>query len=417
MADPKASAPTAGQEFRAGWPLILASMAGMSFAPITTYTMGLFVGPLEEEHGWSRTMIMSGLTINAALGVVFAPFFGALVDKFGARRIAIPGIVVFFVFFALLSTVTSTQLHWWALWLGIAIGALMLKPTVWSYAVISRFDKARGLALALALSGTAVTGTVAPFIAEYFIQTHGWRAGYIGLAVVYAAVVLPLVLLFFFSKSDLDRTRKVDVSARSAAPLAGLTVRQGLRSASFWKIALGTMLVMVPITGGLVHFVPALTNKGLDRIDAVAAASALGLAAVVGRLTAGVLLDRINAKLIGGVAFFLPALVCATLILFEGDPVMAILIAVLLGICTGAEIEVSSYLSSKHFGLRNYGTLFGAIAGIMAFVAGVSPVLGGLTFDIYESYDLALIVAGICAAISSVLLFSLPAYPRHFEPA
>lgn len=404
----------ARQEWKDGWPLVLASAAGMSIAPITTYTMGMFVAPLEAEFGWSRAFIATGLTVNAVIGVIFAAFVGALIDKFGPRRIAIPGLVIFCLSLSLLSTATSSAIYWWTLWLGMAIGSLMLKPTVWTWAVVSRFREARGLALALALSGTAVTAIVSPFFADYFIRNFGWRWAYAGLAATYAVVMIPLVVMFFYGANDLRRTSGEAATEKPAERPAGLSVKQAFASFTYWKITIGTFLVILTITGGVVHLVPMLQHGGLERSAAVAAAGVMGVAAFCGRLLAGVLLDRVNAKIVGGIAFLMPAAVALALLGFDGGTAMAIGIAVILGLCTGAEIEVASYLSSKHFGLRNFGALFGVIAGLMSLASGTSPALAGLVFDIYGSYDLALFVAIGLSMAASTLIFALPAYPREF---
>src|SRR5687767_5218164 len=113
-------------EWRQGWTLVLASLAGMSLGALMPYTMGLFVAPLQAELGWSRSTIMSGLTVNAVMGALLAPFVGAMIDRFGPRKIAIPGLLVFCIAFALLSTVTPSPIHWWSLWLAIGLGAVML---------------------------------------------------------------------------------------------------------------------------------------------------------------------------------------------------------------------------------------------------------------------------------------------------
>ncbi|MCK9542404.1 MAG: MFS transporter [Novosphingobium sp.] len=404
------------QEWRGGWPVVLASAAGMSLTPLTTYTMGVFVTPLEEEFGWSRAFIATGLTVNAVTGVLLSVFVGALVDRFGPRRIAIPGVILFCVTFGLLSTTSGASIHWWLLWLGVSFGALMLKVTVWTWAIVSRFTHARGLALATALSGTAITGMISPFLAEFLIQNFGWRWAYVGLAAAFCAIVLPLVLAFFFGANDLVRTSTVPTSMPNPTPLSGLTVKDALASATYWKVALGTFMVILTIMGSVVHFVPILVHGGLERGGAITAAGAMGVAAFCGRLLAGFMLDRLNAKIIGGTAFLLPGLVAGALLAFEGDLIMAIAIALVMGSCIGAEIEVSSYLSSRHFGLRNFGTLFGIIGGLIALAGGVAPPLAGHMFDLYGSYDLALMAGAVLSVAAGVLLFTLPAYPENFGP-
>ena len=86
----------------------------------------------------------------------------------------------------------------------------------------------------------------------------------------------------------------------------------------------------------------------------------------------------------------------------------------MFGVCTGAELEMSSFLASKHFGLRNFGTLFGIITGLIALASGVAPALAGLVYDLQGSYRTALIGGAVLATIASALIFSLPRYPAEF---
>jgi MFS family permease len=172
---------------------------------------------------------------------------------------------------------------------------------------------------------------------------------------------------------------------------------------------------MLTITGGVVHLVPIFTHGGLARSGAVTAVGALGVTAVAGRLLAGVMLDRINARLVGGFAFLLPAFVCLALLAFNGKMETAVGIALMLGFCTGAELEISTYLSSRHFGLRNFGVLFGIISGLLSLATGVAPVLAGYAFDVTGSYDVALIVGLGLSIGASFMIFSLPDYPTEWK--
>lgn len=381
-----------------------------------TYSMGVFVAPLEAEFGWSRSTIVSALGINSLIAAILAPFVGALVDRFGPRRLAIIGISSFCAAFALLSTVSSSPLHWWALWVIVGLATVMITPMVWTFAIISRFSHTRGLALAVTLSGTAITAVLAPVLGNFLIQSGGWRLAYIGLGALYCAFALPLVLLFFFSAFEQPRgDAPVAIDKPTSPPLTGMTVSQGLRSGAFWKIGVATFFVLIPITGTIVHLVPALTLAGLDRSGAVTAASLVGFAAVAGRLLAGYLLDRANARLLATIAFALPAIVCAALLNFEGGFALALAIALLFGLCTGAEMEMASYLSSRHFGMRNFGTLFGFIVSGITLAAGLAPILAGLVFDAQGSYRLALIGGAALAIAASLLIFSLPEYSAFKE--
>ena len=144
-----------GAETRADWLLVLASTFALVASVAHVYSVGVFIGPLEAEFGWSRGEISAGLGVISVISVVLAPFVGLAIDRCGSRRIGLPGLVIYLTGVALLSTATPSLLHWWALWALIAIGTVLIKPTVWVAAIASRFDRRRGLAMALAICGTS----------------------------------------------------------------------------------------------------------------------------------------------------------------------------------------------------------------------------------------------------------------------
>lgn len=396
-------------EWRLGWTLVMASTAGMSLSPLLTYPLGLFVIPLEQELGWNRTLITSGLTVNAIVAVLLSAFVGALIDRIGPRRIAIPGVILFCLFFGSLSTVSGPAWHWWLLWFGLALSGLMVNPTVWAKAIASRFDKSRGLALAIMLSGTGLTGIISPPLAGYLIDNHGWRSAYIGIAAVYLAMILPLILLFFYGATDQQRTRS---EKTPVAALTGPSVKEAMALLTFWKLAFAVLLAVLVVTGGLVHFVPIVTEAGIDRASAVALTSVIGISAVSGRLLTGFLLDRVNAKIIGGIAFVLPGLSMAALALFGGTIEIVAVVTIFFGLAMGAEFEIAAYLTSCYFGLRNFGALFGFITGFASLGIGLGAPLAGAGYDRFGSYDMALWIAVGIGLISSVFILSLPSYAR-----
>jgi MFS family permease len=401
------------REWREGWPLVLAAMAGISTVTLVSYVSGLIIAPLESEFGWSRAEITSGLMINSVLGVVLAPFAGILIDRIGPRRIGVPGLIVFTLAFAALCTVSGSLWHWWALWLGIAIGALMLKPTVWTSAVSSRFDAIRGTALAVALLGTGLTGILAPIIGGLVLNAYGWRAAVVALPVIWLIVAFPLCYLYLFGAQDLARQPGGPKSANTS-DLVGLEWREAMCSRKFIFLALSILLIMPIISGVLVHLIPFFIGSGLDPLEAAALSSVIGVANMVGRLSTGFLLDRFSGTLVSGVAFALPAVLMVALLGFDGSIAMAVLCAALLGLSAGAELDIAAYLTSRHFGVKSFGVLFGTLAGIMALAMGIGPFLLGTVYDRFGDYDLAFQIALPMALLASVLVASLGRYDPRF---
>lgn len=401
---------TARGELKRGWPLLIATAAGASLAPLTVYTLGLFVEPLQAEFGWSRGFISSALTIYAFVSVLLAGPVGYIIDVFGPRRVALPGMVFFCLAIAALALTTQSQMSWWGLWFLVACGAILVKPTVWTAAIIGRFDSARGIALALTLCGGSITAMLGPLVAERLIADHGWRNGYIGLAVIWGAVCMPIVWALFYSRNDLERAQGRTPPQRTQVDKVALA--KAVRSAPFLKLALACFLLVFTASGASVHLVPLLSNAGIDRTTAASLAGLVGLAAFLGRLTSGSLLDRVDARIVATIVSALPAVAFAGLTVFDGDVVFAGIFAFVLGLCAGAEFEIAAYLSSRFFKGASFGTLFGLVNGMITLGAGLGSMVYGLAFDAAGTYSYALLVAIPLTLVASALVWSLGPTPR-----
>lgn len=390
----------------AKWLVVLTSTLAVAISVTHSYSMGLFILPLEAEFGWARGEITAGLMVISILSVTLAPFVGMAIDRFGSRRIAIPGIAIYCSAIALLSTTTQSIWHWWAMWALIACGSLLIKPTVWLAAIAKLFTERRGLALALALCGTGLGSGALPLVTQQLIETGGWRFAYIVLGLGGAALSLPLILLFFRDRPAMPTTR---IEAQPDLP--GLTIRQGLISSQFWRMAIASLLANVAIIGLNVHFVPIMISHGMVAHNAATTAAAIGIASIVGRVGTGYLLDRFNGSVVGAIGFALPVISCTLLLNFGGDVTTALIICIFIGLSLGAEIDIIGYLATRYFGLRNYGTLFGTIAGLFSLGAGIGPTYAGLMFDWFASYDQFLWSLVPVFAVASLLIASLGPYP------
>jgi predicted MFS family arabinose efflux permease len=400
----------ARDEFARNWTVVLAAAFGMALASVNVYAMGVFLQPLEQEFGWKRSQIAAGMTVSSVFAVLTGPFIGLLVDRVGPRRIGMFGAVAGCLSIAAFSFVGSAIWMWWALWLPAAMAGAFLKPTVWATAVSSLFDAGRGMALALMLSGTALCSTLTPIVGTYFVATLGWRQAYLALAGFWAVLVVPIVWLFLSSAKDRDMAAGRSTGAAGAEP-PGLGIREALLSGRFARLALAGFLASLVVVSFVTGLVPILTSQTIDRQSAGYIAGLVGISTVVGRLTGGYLLDRLNGNLIGAVSMLLPVIPCALLLLGPGSVPLASAAVIVLGLSLGVELDVVAYLVGRHFGMRNYGTLFGTIAGLLALATGLGPVLVNLVYDFTGSYSGVLLAYIPLSLLAAALFASLGRYP------
>ena len=411
------AAPSAATEWKLNWPLVVACMIGFSFHAVMSYGIGLFMGPLQEEFGWGMAKLSAGFTISALLTVPLAPVVGAMIDKWGVRRLVLPGLVLKAVSIAVFATTSGSDFQWYALWVFYALVAMGVKSTVWIAAVSGAFLAGRGLALAVVLSGTALTQIVAPPLSEWLIGSYGWRQAFVYLGFGWGLFGLVFCYLFLFDTHDTRRraarrrARGEKVTGEVRPELTGLGVRDALRNLPLIRVALATLITMILGIGVIVHLVPILTEAGYTRESAAYLASLAGIAGIAGKLVTGYLMDRMHAGWIG--ALTMSAMAVAFLAMLEPwrTQTLIIMAVVIIGYASGSKLQICAYLTGRYGGMRNFGKIFGAMASMIALGSGLGPLLAGAVHDISGSYSPLMMIGIPGALVSGLLLLGLGPYP------
>jgi MFS family permease len=185
-----------------------------------------------------------------------------------------------------------------------------------------------------------------------------------------------------------------------------------MRDRRFWVLGSALFIITLSVIGLIPNFVPLLLDLGWTPAAAAQAATLLGLAVIVGRLLAGFLADRIWAPAVAALFFSGPALAMAMMASLPITPALAIAAAVLLGLAAGAELDLLAYLSSRYFGTRHYGAVFGGIYAFFTAGSGLAPLLYARVFDTLGSYRPMLAAAAIAIVIAVGLLLRLGPYPQ-----
>lgn len=414
-----------GMEWRSYFMVPIVAALGYATSVIHIYGLGAYLEPLQAEFGWSRAQATAGLTIATSINALFCLPIGALVDRLGPRRVGLIGVLLTSGAFALLSTATGDHANWYLLWGVLAFATLPVQATIWTSAVASRFELSRGLALAITLCGASVGATVYPLLATWLIGEYGWRTALLTEGALWATITFPLLLLFFRGARDVKRVAREagdrsqpSAAVQVAAPeLAGVSVRAGLRSATFRKLFVASALFTFTIIALVVHFVPILKDRGAEPMAAAGIASLVGLFSIVGRLVTGLLLDRFRASLVGAGVFLLPMIGCA-LLLGSGDSRVAQSVAAaVVGLTLGSEVDVIVYLTTRHFGLKNFGTLYGGLLTALSIGTASGPLAAAAIYDQSGSYRPFLFLSIVCMAGSSLALASLPQpSPARIDP-
>ncbi|VWX48820.1 MFS transporter [Novosphingobium sp. 9U] len=402
---PSSAAPgEVAAEWRRGWLLVLGGMAGMSLSGLAPYSLGLFMQPLSQSLGWSHGMVASALTVISVFGILLTPLVGSLIDRFGPRAVALPGVVLNSAAFAALGLTSASALSWYGLWSFYAVSFLLVKPLVWSAAISRTFDRGRGLALAVTLSGIAVSQTVTPILTEYLIRTLGWRATFAALGLGWGGAVFMIAVFTF--RLPAHAAGAAGHAPDRKGPHSSFSFR-GVLDRNLIKIALASFFLSIVGAGIAVNKVPILASFAMSREIAAQLAATAGLAGIAGKLVTGWLMDRFEKRMVGALGITFTG-VAVGLLLLPGHSYSAILASMLmLGFGGGSTLQITVQLASYYAGPAKFGRAFGAISALTAVGAGIGPWLFGSSVSWFGSYALLLVCSVPLSIACAVLILML----------
>jgi predicted MFS family arabinose efflux permease len=382
-----------------GWGVAAAAFVGVmtSFAPIVPYTFSLFLNPLHAAFGWKREALDGTFAIAAITVALVSPFIGMLLDRFPPRRIILPSIVVFALALASLSRLSGSIGQFYITFFVLGLVANGTAQFAYTRTILTWFQKRRGLALALILTGSGVGSILIPPATQWTISHHGWRSAYLLLGGI-ALIGLPLTAL-------LVRNRLAARVQLDEPTASGLTVRAAFASVAFWILCGITVLSAFSENGLVTNLAAILSDHGVTAQSAALALSVRGGAGILGRLGVGFLIDRFSPQRIQTTILVLAAL--GTLVLaFAGSSAVALLGAVLLGVGLGSEADVLPYLLALYVGRKHFSVLYGLTWTAYAIGGATGPMFIGHMYDTAGAYHYRSIVylAAIAFAAAGVSL-------------
>jgi MFS family permease len=382
-------------EWRSGWRVVLGAGLGMGTGVgLYIYVSSIFIEPITDAFGWTRGDLAIGGMISFMTGAVMLPLIGRALDRVGFRRVALvcaPALACAYLAMAL-----QPGAFWFYIVL-VIVGGVFGGGTggmVYMRPVIGSFDRQRGLALGLATAGTAIAAMLAPPLLAWVIAGGGWRAGFVAMAALTALVGMPLALLL------IGRARERIVTAADevgdALPrVRDVTLREAMRGARFWLLALALVAINIPGAGVLGQLAPLVSDLGLSDGDVAIAMSVYAAGLLAGRVVTGFALDRWPAWMVGAATTAVPAIGIVMLMAPELSFAPAALAVALIGMQQGAELDLFGYFVSRSFGLRNYGSIYGVILMAGALATAAALVLFGEVHDATASYDIALTIGAV----------------------
>jgi predicted MFS family arabinose efflux permease len=407
---------TTPSEFRTGWGVVLAGTLASAWSVSVlgaTYTLGPLTEPLSQAFGWTRAEIGFAVTM-LTVGVVTMSFLvGWLVDRVGSFRVLAASQCAFGLSFFLVPLIAHDLTSFYLAYLVIAFAGAGTIPIPVTKRIGRDFEKRRGLAIGIALSGSGLCALAAPPIVAFATAHYGWQGAYVAIGLLPLLFGLPLTLVFFRERRSAAVGEVTQLHAPAPADrIPGLTFPEAVRRWRWWAMALAFGIVSAAVTGLFVSALPLLTDRGIPRASAAEMVGIFGVTVIAGRLIVGFLVDRFWGP---GVAllFLLPA--AAACLYLTGDETarLPLLVALgLVGLAAGAEYDLASYLCTRYFGVAHFGKIYAGQYILFALGGGLAAPFYGWIYDTTGGYDGALIASAFGFLACAALLLALGRYPR-----
>lgn len=399
------------KELIVNWRALVAALIGLGTGFSFTNTTASIMGSrLIEDLGWSMADFAAINSLSLVMVLAF-PVIGRLTDVIGVRRTALIGVITLPLTFIGLSQMDGSINTYKFYFLVQAMLCITTTATVFSRVVVQYIERARGLALAIVASGPAITGAIVGPLLNTYVETNGWREGYIALA-VFCAAGGAIALLLMPSERKLG-------GAQAGRPAGNLRrdYAEIVATRAFW-VMLGAMLLCnLPQVLVLSQLTLLLRENGVDAGDAGVMISAFSIGMLVGRFSCGLALDRFPAPIVSAIAMGLPSI---GLLLFASDldaPAVLTFSVLLLGLSYGAEGDLVGYLVSRNFNVQIFSSVLGLMTAAIATSSAAGAILLSISLARTGSYAVFLVSCGVAVLLGSFLFLLLKGQPARAHAA
>lgn len=386
----------------AGWRVVFACfLMAMFLFGLALYGQGVYLVELQRLNGWSPALISGASTLSLLVSNILATFTSEFLARLGAKRLVMLGIAALAGSMAMLASATTV----WQLYAAFVLmaGGWIGMGTVVTAALVSLwFARRRGLAISLALTGASVGGVVVTPLLVFLVERFGFAVATLSTAAITVAVLVPAALAWIGPPPQADAGEKSTPQPQSPSASAGMSRMQLMRNLAFWTITLPFALALMAQVGFIVHQIALLEPK-VGHGNAALAVSVMTFMAIAGRFGLGMVVDRLDPRLVTAVSLVSQA--AALLAIRQTDAVPVILAAsAVFGFSVGNLITLPPLIIHLEFRAASFVVVMGLSTAISGTVCALGPGLIGVIRSWSSNYDAALLVCIVLELVAAAIV-------------
>lgn len=397
--------------FFKGWLVVFAGLILMiSVYGIVNNCASLFIKPVTEDLGFSRSEFSLYYTVIALSTMVIALFMGKLAKRFKLKYIILAGCVLAGAGYIGYSYANSIYMFYaMSILSGLGLGMTTLTPL--SIIISNWFVEKRGLALGLTFMGSGVGGMIFNPIANYIIVNYGWRQSYFILGIIILVTTIPIVLLFMYEKPSDKGLLPYGHNNSNENVLnqdtKGVMLGEAVKTKMFWIMVFGLVLITIIAMGVQMHIASYLTDIGYSPTFAASVISINMGVVILGKILLGYIFDKIGCE--KGVVFVgLQVFLGVGALLFANKYPAIVVFVICWGIGNCMGTIVPALITSEIFGRKDYSTIIGVVNAVVLLGAALGSAVTGKLYDISGGYTLAwMIYLVLTVVMVGLILISL----------
>jgi MFS family permease len=385
----------------AGWRVVLACFVMALFLfGFGLYGQGVYLAELQRVNGWPAALISGGSTLSFLLSNVFATFTNELMARLGPKLLVLLGLAALAASTTLLASVTTPLQLYVAFflmslaWIGMGTIVIATVVSLW-------FVRRRGLAISLAFTGASFGGVVVTPLLVLLVERFGFRAAMLTGTAVMVAVLVPVAVGWIGPPSAAGPAEgRIDDHSSPAQPSSftgEMSRGKLLRRPEFWTISIPFALALLAQIAFIVHQI-AMLEPRIGRASAGVAVSVMSFMAIAGRLGLGMVVDRLDPRLVTAASLVSQA--AALLVILQSDTAPIVLAAcAVFGFSVGNLITLPPMIIHREFNAASFAVVMGLSNAISGTVGALGPGLAGLVRGWSGGYDAVLV---LCIALELV---------------
>ena len=394
-------------KFFYGWYIVSAGFSiQLLIGSLMIHSFTAYFPLLEAQFGWSRATLSGAFALSRAESGLLGPLQGWLIEKYGPRMMAVFGMCLFGIGFILFSQIDSI-LGYYVTFFLMAAGSSIAGHLTVATAIFNWFNRKRGIAVGLSSTGFGLAGILVPLIA-WSLTTQGWRdtAFYSGIGIIIFGIPVSLILRRdpepYGYLPDGDNRSEVGTIDNQDQDLTGFTVREAIKTSSFWYLGIGHALSLLTVGAVSLHLVPHVVDSvGLSVTIASTAVAVMTVFFVTGQVVGGFLGDKYSKRWLAAIGTLMHA-VALLILAYSTNIIMVYIFSILHGSAWGLRGPIMATIRADYFGRAYFPSIMGFSSLIIMLGMTVGPLFAGYMADVFGDYKLGFIIISALAALGSI---------------